>query len=139
MSISLLIHRLHNCLTKTVDMTLFLAPISLTNLASLSNITTISDHEIPLKNPNGFFNNNIFVNLNNELCLNKEDNMFDQELLDNNDTQILDAKYEQVDNNRVAANQKHLHINRHHELQHLFAKNKKLFDGSRGVYPHQKV
>ncbi len=84
------------------------------------------DHEVPLRNPDEFFNNNMFINLSNELCFNKEDDMFDQEILNNYATQILDAKYKQVDTNRVAANQKHLNVNQHHELQHLLAKNKKI-------------
>ncbi len=64
------------------------------------------DHEIPFKNPEEFFNNKMFIDLNNELHLNKEDNMFDQEILDNYATQILDTKYKKVDTNKVAANQK---------------------------------
>ncbi len=48
-------------------------------------------------------------------------------------------KYEQVDTNRVATNQKHLYINQHHDLQHILAKYGKLFDRSLCVYPHQKV
>ncbi len=104
-----------------------------------NNILQWMDHEIPLKNPDEFFSKNMLIDLNHELCLNKEDDMFDQEILDNYATRILDAKYEQVDTNRVAANQKQLNVNQRHKLQHLLAKNKKLFDGSLGVYPHQKV
>ncbi len=65
--------------------------------------------------------------------------MFDWEILDNYATRILDAKYKQVNINRVAADKKYLNDNQHHKLQHLLAKNKKLFDWSLGVYPHQKV
>ncbi len=97
------------------------------------------DHEKPLKNPDKFIDNIKFIDLKNELCLKKEDDMFDQEILDNYSAWILDAKYEQVDTNSFVANQKHLNINQCHRLQHLLAKNKKIFDGSLGVYPHQKV
>ncbi len=51
------------------------------------NVLQWMDHEIPLQNPDAFFNNNMFIDLNNNLCLQKEDNMFDQ---------ILDVKYEQL-------------------------------------------
>ncbi len=86
------------------------------------------DHEIPLKNPEDFFSKNMFIDLNNELCFNKEDDVFNQEILNNYAARILDAKYEQVETNRVAANQKHLNVNQRHKLQHLLAKNKKLFE-----------
>ncbi len=62
------------------------------------------DHEIPLKNPDEFFSKNMLIDLNDELCLNKEHNMFDQEILNNYAAGILDAKYEQVDTNKVAVN-----------------------------------
>ncbi len=58
-----------------------------------NNLLQWMDHEIPLKNPEEFFSNNMPIDLNDELCLNKEDNMFDQEILDNHATQILDAKF----------------------------------------------
>ncbi len=97
------------------------------------------DHEIPLKDPDEFFNKNMLIDLNNELCLNKEDNMFDQEILDIYAIRILDAKYKQVNTNKVAADQKQLNVYHCHKLHYLLAKNKKLFDGSLGMYPHQKV
>ncbi len=83
------------------------------------------DHDISLKNPDEFFSKNMLIDLNNELCLNKEDNMFDQEILNNYAAIILDAKYEQVNSNKVAANQKQLNVNQCHQLQNLLAKGKK--------------
>ncbi len=50
------------------------------------------DHEISLKNPDEFFNTNMFIDLNDKLCQDKEDNMLEQEILDNYATQILDDK-----------------------------------------------
>ncbi len=61
------------------------------------------DHEIPLKNPDEFFSNNMFIDLNDNIYLIKEVDMFDQEILNNYATWILDAKYEQIDTNRVAS------------------------------------
>ncbi len=50
------------------------------------------DHEIRLKNPDEFFNTYLFIDLNKKLCQDEGDNMFEQEILDNYATQILDAK-----------------------------------------------
>ncbi len=75
------------------------------------NLLQLMEHEITLKNPDEFFSKNMLIDLIDELCLNNEDNMFDWEILDNYATRILDAKYEQVDTNRVAANQKQLNVN----------------------------
>ncbi len=86
------------------------------------------DHEIPLKAPDKFFSNNMSIDLNDELCLAKEDGIFDQEILDNYAAQIHNAKYEQVDTNKVAVAQKQLNINQCHELQYLLANNKKIMD-----------
>ncbi len=65
------------------------------------------DHEIL----DEFFSNNMLIDLNNELCITKQDDMFDWEILDNYAAQILDAKYKQVNTNGVAADQKHLNVN----------------------------
>ncbi len=75
------------------------------------NVLQLMDHEIPFKNPDKFFSNNILINLNDKLCLNKEDDMFDQEILNNYVAQILDAKYEQVNIDKITANQKQLNVN----------------------------
>ncbi len=58
------------------------------------NLLQWMDHEIPFKNPDEFFSKNILIDLNIKLYLNKEHNMFDQEILDNYAARILDAKYE---------------------------------------------
>lgn len=64
------------------------------------------DHEISLKDPNEFFGNNMIVELNYKICQVKDVNMFDQKRFDSHAVHILDAKYEQVDTNGVAANKK---------------------------------
>ncbi len=48
----------------------------------------------------------MFIDLNNQLRKHKEGNMFKWENLNNYSTQNLDAKYEQVDTNKFATNQK---------------------------------
>ncbi len=135
MAISPLIHRWHTLLTMTVNMTLFLALIFLINLAPASAIMTISYNGWIMRYPSRILMSSSSItcwkDLNNELCLNKEDDMFNQEILNNYAVQ--------VDTDKVAANQKQLNVNQLHELQHLLAKNKKSFDRSLGVYPHQKV
>ncbi len=65
------------------------------------------DHKILVKKWNKFFNNNMLIDLNNKLCQDKED-MFDEEILNNYAIWILVAKYNQVDTNRVVADQKQL-------------------------------
>ncbi len=64
--------------------------------------------------------------------------MFDWNNLGNCSTWILYSKYEQVDINKVANDQKHLTPNQHLDLQKIMAKYKNLFDGSLGVYPQKK-
>ncbi len=103
------------------------------------NILQWLDHEISLKNPDEFLNNDMFIDLNYQLSQHKKGDMFEQEIFNNYATQILDAKYKQVNTNKVAVNQKHLNLNQHHNLQQVFAKYGKLFDGSHGIYPRQKV
>ncbi len=46
------------------------------------------DHKISLMKPDEFFNTNTFIDLNNKLCQDQEDNMFEQEVLDNYAAQI---------------------------------------------------
>ncbi len=62
--------------------------------------------------------------------------MFEQEILNNYAPQILNVKYNQIDTNRVATNQKHLNVYQLHNLQLVLAKYGKRFEGSLGVYPH---
>ncbi len=50
------------------------------------------------KDQTEFFNNNVLIDLNDPFCKTKEDDMFDQEILDNSAAWIIDAKYEYVDN-----------------------------------------
>ncbi len=49
------------------------------------------------------------------------------------DAHLLDKK-EQVDINSIGTNQKHLNINKCHNLHQVLAKYKKPFDGSLGVW-----
>ncbi len=59
------------------------------------------DQKISLKNPDKYFSTNMFVELNDQSCQDKEDEMFEPEILDNYAAQILDAKYEQVDTKKL--------------------------------------
>ncbi len=42
-----------------------------------SNMLQWMDHEISLKNPDEFFSNNMRLDINNQLCQDQEDDMFD--------------------------------------------------------------
>ncbi len=97
------------------------------------------DYIIPLKDSHEFFGPNMLTDLNDQLCQDKEEEIFEHHLLDNYSARILDTKYEQVDINTVAAAQKRLTPNQHHDLQVILAKYKNLFDGSLGVYTHKKI
>ncbi len=41
------------------------------------------DNKISLKNPQNFFDTNMFIDYNDMLCQNKEEDMFEEEILDN--------------------------------------------------------
>jgi hypothetical protein len=68
----------------------------------------------------------------------EEEEFFGDDFLDAFATPILDAKYEQVDVDDVADNQKHLTPTQREELKAVFRKYRKLFDGTLGVFPHKK-
>lgn len=91
-----------------------------------NNILQWMDHKIPLKNPDEFFTNNMPFDLNDDICLTKEENMFDWEILNNYAKQILDAKYKQIDTNKITFNQKHINITQHHNAKHLLTNDKKI-------------
>ncbi len=61
--------------------------------------------------------------------------MFECKVFNNYATQILHAKYEEVDTNNPAANQKQLNITHHHGLQQVLTKCNKLIVGNLGAYP----
>ncbi len=58
----------------------------------------------------------MFIDLNDKACQTKEDNIFEQEILNNTASQILEAKYEEVNTNKVATDQKQLNINQCNDL-----------------------
>lgn len=62
------------------------------------------DHEKSLKNPNEFFKTIVLINLNDKLCLDKEGDMLEWEILKNYAAWILDAKYVQIDTNGTKNN-----------------------------------
>ncbi len=80
------------------------------------------DHSIPLKDPHEIFGPKMLKNLNDQLCQEKEDNMFDCKILDNYAAQILHTEYEQININKVAVDQKHLTQYQHHDLQNILTK-----------------
>ena len=52
---------------------------------------------------------------------------------------ILEAKYEALDIDEVVNNQRHLSDQQRDKLISLMFKHRKLFNGTLGCYPHQKV
>lgn len=53
-------------------------------------------------------------------------------------SQILDAKYERVDIDDVIKSLSHLTESQKEDLRNLLSRHTKLFDGTLGVYPHEK-
>ncbi len=49
------------------------------------------DHKIYLKDPYEFLSTNMFIDLSDQLCQDKENDMFDWEILNNYATRILDT------------------------------------------------
>ena len=52
---------------------------------------------------------------------------------------ILDAKYEKADLAEVARNQTHLSDSQRNDLFQLLSRHERLFDGTLGLYPHEKM
>ncbi len=104
--------RMHTCLTKNSYYYIIFGANFLDKFDLTINyndyIVQLMDYEITLKNPDEFFSNTMFIDHNDDICLTKADDMFDWEILNNYAVWILDAKYKQVDTNRVAANQNQL-------------------------------
>ena len=62
-----------------------------------------------------------------------------QQPLSNKSKTILHAKYEKVNTDEVARQQKHLAAKQQDDLKALLSKYTKLFSGKLGKYPHRKV
>ena len=97
------------------------------------------EYDIPLRDTSEFFSDAYYSSLFTHLDINLEDDCLDDSIVDSFATQILDAKYEQVNIHDVAFNQQHLSLDQRRDLFHILSKHEKLFDGSLGVYPHKQV
>jgi hypothetical protein len=68
-----------------------------------------------------------------------EDELLGQDWLKLYATESLDVKYQWTDVADVVSEQQHLTAAQQIDLLAVFQENKKLFDGSPGIYPHKKV
>ncbi len=68
-----------------------------------------------------------------------EDKLFGKDWLKCYGTKILDAKYEYSDVAEVVKGLTHLNAHQKADLLWVLWENKKMFDGTLGVYPHKKV
>lgn len=87
-------------------MALFLELISLTNLVSQYiriKILQWVKHENPLKDPQQFFETKMLTKLNDSLCQSKEMKMLGRDFHFDYAARMLEAKYDQVNTNKVAA------------------------------------
>ena len=84
--------------------------------------------------------NKEYVAMAESIHISQEDDIFGEDWLDSYAaTSILEAKYEKVDITYVAKQQTHLTISQQRELQKVLEKYNKLFNGTLGLYPPQKV
>ncbi len=72
-------------------------------------------------------------------CIQVKDNLFGKDWFKCFATKILDAKYEKTDVVEVVKGLTHLNAHQKEDLLHKLQENKKIFDGTLGVYPHKKV
>ena len=94
---------------------------------------------LPMREP-WDMNNKEFLHMVDTYHLQEEDETFGEDWLDCYAIEkILDAKYEQVDTKEVINKQNHLNAEQKKDLEQLFEKYDKLFNGKLGLYPHKKV
>ena len=68
-----------------------------------------------------------------------EDELFGEDWLNCFATEILDAQYEWTDAADVVNKLTHLNAHQKADLLQALQENSKMFDGTLGIYPHQKV
>jgi hypothetical protein len=67
-----------------------------------------------------------------------EDEFFGEDWLKCFATKILDVKYEKTDVTEVVKGLTHLNVHQKADLLQLLQENKKMFNGTLGIYPHKR-
>ena len=95
-------------------------------------------HFIHLHPPGGL-DSNKFDAMEDIFHIQVKDKLFGEDWLKCFTTQILDAKYECTDFADVVDRLTHLNVHQKADLLHVLQGNKKMFDGTLGIYPYKKV
>ncbi len=94
------------------------------------------DCSIPLCPP-GSLDSKEFNTLEDMFHIQVEDELFGEEWLKCFATEILDAKHEKTDVAEVVEGLTHLNVHQKADLLRVLQENKKMFNRTLGVYPHQ--
>jgi hypothetical protein len=96
------------------------------------------DCSIPLRPPGGLDAKEFDV-MEDMFFIQTEDELFSEDWLDCNATEILDAQYEWTDVTDVVNKLTHLNTQQKADLLRALHENSKMFDGILATYPHQKL
>eukprot|EP00804_Cyclotella_cryptica_P012509 CCRYP_017702-RA/>CCRYP_017702-RA protein AED:0.50 eAED:0.50 QI:0/-1/0/1/-1/1/1/0/231 len=96
------------------------------------------DCSLPLRPPGGLDSKD-FDAMEDMVFIQAEDELFGEDWLSCYATDILDAKYEWTDVADVVDKLTHLNAHQKKDLLQVLQDNKKMFEGTLGLYPHRKV
>ena len=95
------------------------------------------DNVIPMRPSYGLTSTD-FDAMEDQYFIQTEDEIFGEDWLDCFATEILDAKYDKTDVTEIVNDMNHLSPSQKKDLLGVLARNKQMFDGTLGVYPHKK-
>ena len=95
------------------------------------------DSILPLRDPKGLQSQD-FDEMEDAMFIQQDDELLDEDWLNSFATKILDARYKHTDIRDVVDSQTHLNDRQKNDLLTVLQKHEQLFDGTLGVYPHNK-
>jgi hypothetical protein len=97
------------------------------------------DNEFPMRNPH-LLQNKVFEAMSETIEIQQEEELFGMEWYDATcyAMEILDAKYEKVEVDKVINQLNHLNLEQKEDLRKVLKEHIKLFSGKLGVCPHRK-
>jgi hypothetical protein len=98
------------------------------------------DNELSLRNPH-LLDSKEFEPMAKIIGVQQEQEVFGMDWYDSTcyATEILDAKYENIEVGKVINQLDHLTLEQKEDLKKVSKEHTKLFDGTLGVYPHRKI
>ena len=96
------------------------------------------DCSVPLRPPGGL-DTKEFDAMEDMFFIQTEDEFFSEDWLNCYATEIFDAQYKWTDITDVVNKLTHLNANQKADLLGVLHENSKMFDGTLGIYPHQKI